>query len=287
MSKPPHSQGAAASRSFLARVHDVTPSLGPAEQRLGELIADFPGELASYNASELAKLAGVSNATVTRFVRRLGYGSYEEARVHARAEFTTGSRSYIAPASDDPATGLGAFVTQDSRNLELTMAGIEAPQIDALAARLLASRKIWVIGFRAAAAFAAYLQWQLTQVSGQVVAIPGAGQTMGEHLASFHPDDTAIFFALRRRVAATDTMIAEILGRGTPLALITDEGVPPQRGPEWHLRCETRSPGPLFSHVAVMGLCNVLVNRTIALAAASGRQHLRQIERINESLAEL
>ena len=60
-------------RSFLFRVRDALDDLHPAERRLGEFVCDFPGELASYSASDLARLAQVSNATVTRFVRRLGY----------------------------------------------------------------------------------------------------------------------------------------------------------------------------------------------------------------------
>lgn len=44
-------------KSFLARVRAAAPTLGPAERKLGELVTDFPGELASYNASELATLA--------------------------------------------------------------------------------------------------------------------------------------------------------------------------------------------------------------------------------------
>ena len=66
--------------SFLGRVRESLPDLYPAERRLGEFLCDFPGEIASYNAQELAKLAKVSKATVSRFVRRLGFDNYEQAR---------------------------------------------------------------------------------------------------------------------------------------------------------------------------------------------------------------
>ena len=67
-------------RSFLGRVREALPELRPAERRLGEFLCDFPGELASYSATELASLADVSNATVTRFVKRLGYENFDDAR---------------------------------------------------------------------------------------------------------------------------------------------------------------------------------------------------------------
>jgi DNA-binding MurR/RpiR family transcriptional regulator len=84
-------RGVMSDRSFLSRVRHTLPDLPQAERKLGELVRDFPGELASYSASELAGLADVSNATVSRFVRRLGYASYDDARRHARLEKASGS----------------------------------------------------------------------------------------------------------------------------------------------------------------------------------------------------
>lgn len=273
-------------RSFVSRVRAALADLHPAERRLGDLLSDFPGEMASYSASELAALAGVSNATVTRFIRRLGYESFEDARRHVREDRATGSRLYLAQAGDTP-HGVAGLVDRDTDNLRQTFAGIEPDEIDKLAAALLAARKVWVLGFRAGHPFAVYLQWQLTQVIEQIVAIPGGGQTLGEHLASIVAQDVVVVFGLRRRVAQNGALIATILQSGARLAYVTDEGVPRLDGAAWHFRCHTQSAGPLFSHVAVMGLCNVIANRTIDAAGAAGRARLNRIERANDSLGEL
>ena len=85
-----------ASASFVSRVREALGALPPTERRLGEFVLDFPGNLSSYSASELARLTGVSNASVTRFVRRLGYESYDEARRHAREAGSSGAPLYLA-----------------------------------------------------------------------------------------------------------------------------------------------------------------------------------------------
>jgi DNA-binding MurR/RpiR family transcriptional regulator len=275
-------------RSFLARVRGALPELPPAERRLGEMVSDFPGELASYSGAELAALAGVSNATVSRFVRRLGYANYEEARRDARVEQSTGSRLYmVTPGDQTPETPGGAYLATAIENLRRSFAKIEDADLDAIAEALLSARKVWVIGYRASQSFATYLQWQLTQVIENIVSIPGSGQTVGEHLASLRPDDVVIFVGLRRRVTQTETILGLVEARGARLLYLTDEGVPPRPGATWHFRCETRSPGPLFSHVAVMGLCHMLVDRTIEVAGQAGRLRLRRMEQINDSLGEL
>lgn len=274
--------------SFVSRVRAVLGDLHPAERRLGDLLSDFPGDMASYSASELASLAGVSNATVTRFIRRLGYESFEDARRHAREDRATGSRLYLAQASDGIAPeGIARLVECDTDNLRQTFASIPADEVDGLAGALLAARKVWVIGFRAGHPFALYLHWQLTQVIENIVAIPGGGQTMGEHLASLQPNDVAVVFGLRRRVAQTGALIETITRSGAKMAYVTDEGAPRLVDATWHFRCQTHSGGPLFSHVAVMGLCNVIANRTIEAAGAQGRARLKRIEQANDSLGEL
>ncbi len=175
-------------RSFLTRVRQVLPELHPAERRLGDFLCDFPGEVASYSAQELAALAHVSKATVSRFIQRLGYENYEEARRHARADKQTGSRLFLATSADTAGEqSVTAHVAQGVANIEATFLAISETQINAASAALLKARKVWVIGFRASHSFATYLQWQLTQVIENISAIPGGGQTLGEHLSASRP----------------------------------------------------------------------------------------------------
>lgn len=275
-------------KSFLFRVRQALPDLHPAERRLGEFVCDFPGELASYSAQELAALAHVSKATVSRFIQRLGYENYEEARRHARAEKQTGSRLFLTTSADASSTqSIKAHVAQGIANIEATFLSISDNQIDSIADAALAARKVWVIGFRSSQPFAAYVQWQLTQVIENIVAIPGPGQTLGEHLVSFKPDDVVILFGLRRRIAVMETLLEQIAKSKARLVYITDEGAPLLTTATWHLHCQTLAPGPLFNHTSVLALCHLLITRCLEKADVAGRARLRSIEVLNDSLDEL
>lgn len=275
-------------QSFLTRVRQVLPELHPAERRLGDFVCDFPGELASYSAQELAVLAHVSKATVSRFIQRLGYENYEEARRHARTEKQTGSRLFLTTSADAAGEqSVAAHVAQGVSNLEATFLAITDSQISAAAAAILGARKVWVLGFRASHPFADYLQWQLTQVIENIIAVPGGGQTLGEHLVSLSPDDVIIVFGLRRRVARMDLILAQIEKSKAKLLYVTDEGVSFLASANWHFRCHTLAPGPLFNHVSVMALCHLLTTRCIEIAGVAGRGRLRAIEALNDGLEEL
>ena len=274
-----------AQRSFLSRVRLALPTLHPAEARLGEFVADFPGEIASYSASEVARLAGVSKATVSRFVRRLGYESFEDARRDARRESETGSRLYLGGAVGDGVPA--ALADSGAANVRETLTAIAAEAADAIADAILGARRVWTVGFRASHPFAAYLQWQLLQAAPQTVAIPGPGQTLGEQIASMTAEDVAVFFALRRRVAHNDAALEAMAARGVRLVYVTDESAPDHPAATWRLRCATAAPGPLFSHVSVMAVCHLIASRVIERAASDARRRLREIESLNEALGEL
>jgi DNA-binding MurR/RpiR family transcriptional regulator len=274
--------------SFLGRVRESLGKLHPAERRLGEFLCDFPGELASYNAQELAQLANVSKATVSRFVRRLGFENYEHARRLAREESQTGSRLFLSHAGNKyDAEWLAADIAQCKENLERTFSRMGEAELDGFARRLLSSRKVWVVGFRSSFSFATYLQWQLTQVIENIVAIPRGGETLGEHLSGVAGNDCVVVFALRRRLVGIDEMMDVIVNTGADVAYVTDEGAEERHDVAWHFRCQTLSSGPLFNHVSVMALCHQVVNRAIIIAGSEGRTRLRRIEMLNERLDEL
>ena len=273
--------------SFLARVQHALPSLHPAERKLGLMLCDFPGDLASYSAVELANLAGVSTATVSRFIRRLGYESYEEARVQVRVERETGSRLYLGSrARKDGAPNPADRFNHYRANLEGTAQWLDPRQIDEATAAIVGARRIWIIGLRAGQSFAVYMHWQLLQISEHVTLLPAGGQTLGEHLVAVAPGDVAIVFGLRRRVAAMDGILALIRERGARTLYITDEGVTFHPDATWHVRCSTTSAGPLFSHVGVMAVCHMIAEQVIASCGPAAAERLRRFEAINESLGD-
>ena len=104
--------------SLVARIREALPDLHASERRLADVVLNFPGDLASYTATELAQLANVSNATVSRFVRKLGYGSFEEARQAVRAEQQTGAPRFRFGSGNAPtAVIVDAHLEQSRLNL--------------------------------------------------------------------------------------------------------------------------------------------------------------------------
>lgn len=274
-------------KSFVGRIREILHDLSPSERRLAEFALDFPGDLAGYTASELSSLANVSNATVTRFIRRLGYPNYEAARKQVRSEKNAGSPLLLAATETDAERSLATHLQQSQSNLASTYRRIPESLLNEIAQAILGARKVWVLGFRSSHALASYFRWQLLQIVPEAQLIPGPGETMGEHLAGIQKDDVVVIFALRRRVRAMDQLIEQIALLNPNVLHISDQLSPEKSPCRWLLRCDVQSPGVLDNHVAVIGLSHLILSQVIDLAGTAGRRHLGLVEAFHDSFLEL
>jgi len=274
--------------AFLTRVRNELQHMHPAERRLAEFVLTFPGEIASYSASEMARLANVSNATISRFIQRLGYANYDDARRRVRAEKESGAAIFLGAANaDTPDQRLASHLEQAQANMARTFATISMQEIDAAALAMINARRTWIIGFRTAQSFATYLRWQTLQVIDNVTVFPGAGETLAESLAGIGLDDVVIVFGLRRRVASFDAVLEQVIRSKATVLLISDESLERRSDVAWHVQCQTPAPGPLFNHVPVMAYCHILATRVVELSGKAGRRRLSSIEVVHDQLGEL
>lgn len=65
----------------LLHVRSAYPTLRPAERRVADEILGNPGEVVHLSITELAKQAKVSDATVVKFCKRLGYKGFQEFKI--------------------------------------------------------------------------------------------------------------------------------------------------------------------------------------------------------------
>lgn len=272
-------------KSFVGRLREILHDLSPSERRLAEFALDFPGDLAGYTASELASLANVSNATVTRFIRRLGYPNYEAARKQVRSEKNAGSPLLLAATETE--RSLSTHLQQSQANLASTYRRIPEALLDEIAHAILGARKVWVLGFRSSQSLASYFRWQLLQIVPNAQLIPGPGETMGEHLAGIQQDDVVVIFALRRRVHGMDQLIEQLALLSPNVLHISDQLSPEKSACRWTLRCDVQSPGVLDNHVAVIGLCHLVLSQVMDNAGPAGRRHLGMVESFHDNFQEL
>ena len=68
------------------KMNSVLPDLGAAERRVATYVAENPDSVVGQSVTEVANASGVSDATVVRFARRLGYAGYQGLKIAVARE---------------------------------------------------------------------------------------------------------------------------------------------------------------------------------------------------------
>jgi DNA-binding MurR/RpiR family transcriptional regulator len=278
-------------QALTTRIHDRYAALSRSERQLADVILACPGELSGYSATELARSASVSKMTVSRLVRRLGFANFEEARLASRRGTEWGSPLYLldqptTPSADAPPS-VDAHFQRSVEAIAATARQIDPDALRQAAALLHTARRVWVCGARNSAFLAGYARWQFIQVRPEVHHMVAAGETLAETFADLNQQDVLLLVGIRRRTPAIIELLRATLARGVPTILLADSHSPLEGPtPPLTFRCETRSLAPLDNHVAVMAVIHVLAAELIRLSGNAGRDRIKSIEKLHETLGE-
>jgi DNA-binding MurR/RpiR family transcriptional regulator len=262
--------------------------LSPQEQRAADFILDHMSDLAVYNASELARLSGVSKATVSRLFRRLGFQDSAEVRDHARALRSLGAPLGGPGASAGTPSRLAAHAEAEHDNLRRLLVTLEDGRLDAAARLVQSARTVVIVGLRNSYPLALHLRQQLVQARDQVRLAPQPGQSLGEELAGLGPRDVVVLMGFRRRVAGFGEIVAAIRSRDVPLVLVADSSARKYSDQATHwLECPVDSVSAFDSYATAMSLVNLLATGAMGAQVRESRTRIAAITSVYEDLDEL
>ena len=262
--------------------------LSPQEQRAADFILDHMSDLAVYNASELARLSGVSKATVSRLFRRLGFQDSAEVREHARALRSLGAPLGGPGASAGTPSRLAAHAEAEHDNLRRLLLTLEDGRLDAAARLVHSAQSVVIVGLRNSYPLALHLRQQLVQARDHVRLAPLPGQSLGEELAGLGPRDVVVLMGFRRRVAGFGDIVAAIRRRDVPLVLIADSSARKYSDQATHwLECPVDSVSAFDSYATAMSLVNLLATGAMGAQVRESRTRIAAITSVYEDLDEL
>ncbi|MGY4856546.1 MurR/RpiR family transcriptional regulator [Cryobacterium sp. AP23] len=262
--------------------------LSPQEQRAADFILDHMSDLAVYNASELARLSGVSKATVSRLFRRLGFQDSAEVREHARALRSLGAPLGGPGASAGTPSRLAAHAAAEHDNLRRLLLTLEDGRLDAAARLVQSAQNVVIVGLRNSYPLALHLRQQLVQARDHVRLAPLPGQSLGEELAGLGPRDVVVLMGFRRRVSGFGEIVAAIRRRDVPLVLIADSSARKYSDQATHwLECPVDSVSAFDSYATAMSLVNLLATGAMGAQVRESRTRIAAITSVYEDLDEL
>lgn len=270
------------------RLRSRYSTLSPQEQRIADFIFTHFDDVIGYNSAELARLSGVSKATVSRLFKRLGYANYRDVREELRTLRQSGMPLAESRDAVQGNTLLARHYKQEMANLTHWINRIEPTQFGALIDAMMHARQVAILGLRNSYPVALHLRQQLVQIRSQVTLLAQPGQTLAEEVADLGPQDLVVAVAFRRRPRVILPLLAQLQARQVPVLLIAE----PQANnvlplATWSLCTPLDSVSAFDSYSAAMSLVGLLSNALLHEMLQSGRQRIHQIADLYRDLDEL
>ncbi len=187
---------------LLDRLHSIQNALTPKGRKVADYVLHHPRDAVFMRTRELAGRCEVSEATIVRFVRRLGYQGYRDfvkaLRDLVDSELTLVERVQLTRAQGTGNDRLGRVIFEEIRNLKSLYQSLDGEKIAEAARRLKDAREVYVIGSRLSYTFAYYLGWSLTKLRSGVRILPGSDSTAIDWLTLCEPPVLVVIIATSR-----------------------------------------------------------------------------------------
>jgi DNA-binding MurR/RpiR family transcriptional regulator len=270
------------------RLRSHYPQLSPQEQRVGDFVFDHFDDLISYNSAELARLSGVSKATVSRLFKRLGYEKYKDMRDELRTLRQSGMPLTDNRDAVQGNTLLARHYKQEMANLTQWVNEVDTAQFGEVVQHLANSKRVFVVGLRNAYPVALHFRQQLLQARGGIQVLPQPGQTLSEELVEVTQEDMVVVLAFRRRPRIIKPLLQQLQHDGIPTLVICE----PQAQAiialaRWQLCAPLDSVSAFDSYASANSLINLLANALLHELLTEGRQRIHQIADLYSHLDEL
>lgn len=275
-----------ADQSLMRRLKDGVERFSPNQRVLARHVLANHQAVAFATISQLAGQAGVSEATIVRFAKALGFSGYpalqQEIRRLVRAKLRGVERFRLGEARATAArTPLDIVADRERENLAALYEAFDARAYARALAMLRGAGEIVVVGTRSATPLAYHLWFALAKLGFRATRVPAITSETYDHLASADRNTCVVVIGYPRYLREQVNLLEYAKTRKLATLTITDSVFSPLQGGV-SLYAPAESASFVAFHCAPLVLINALVHE---LSVADKAKTLAALERF-ESVAE-
>ncbi|MFY0692226.1 MAG: MurR/RpiR family transcriptional regulator [Paracoccaceae bacterium] len=269
--------------------------LSGALRQAAEYLAANPVDIATRPLRKVSRESGVSPAAFTRLSRALEYSSFEELREEMRSKIGQRIQGFAARAErlqhDHGADGTAFFSAHlhaCQANLQNFADTVDPVQLNAVADRISAARKVLLLGALGSTGVVEYLSYMANFCADNWQMAGRMGASVGADLTGLDQQD-ALIIVTKPPFSERAIRAAELAQkRGAYVVLITDSlACPALKHASAHFIVPTDSPHFYSSYVVTMFLVEALIGMIVSRSGEISRARIAEVEGANRILAEV
>jgi DNA-binding MurR/RpiR family transcriptional regulator len=218
----------------------------------------------------MAREVGVSEATVVRTARALGFSGYPQFREAFRSNFlqrmSTVTRVRLSAPARRKETDIAAAVLEtEFSNLEATRLRLDSKALGRAVELIINARTVYIVGMRSAYSLAWLLHFSLMLIRARSHLLTlGVGE-IPELLEGINERDVVVGISFERYASATVSLFRACLDQGARGIALTDKPTSPLAdGADVLLEAQNRLSSFIDSYVAPTAIIDVLVTLVAA-----------------------
>jgi DNA-binding MurR/RpiR family transcriptional regulator len=275
---------------FRQRIKKYFHRLTKSEKRIATyLLADYE-QAAFLPAAELAQHLQVSEATIVRFARSVGYNGFPEMRralQHIfRVKVTPATRlqSKLADLNSGEGHVLSKVIDMELQYLTEAEHSIHPEDFDCAVKILLQAPRIFVFGLGPARLLAELAEFRLRRFGIPVISLVESGRDILEKLLLLEHDDVLIATAFHRVTGELVALLDHAKALKCKVILITDTLEPALKGRAEVILAARRGPVSTFHSLTVpMAILNALI---LTIAKSRSNETTANLDRLQELRAQ-
>lgn len=262
-------------------------SLTPSEERIVQLLlADYP-TLGLGTATNLAKKAGVSDATVVRLAVKLGFDGFPDLQRKLLAEVEARLHSPLLMMETKRPTGGEAMIAESylhavSEAIGRTIGATPGATYERAARLVLETKgRVALLGGRFSRHLAGMLSGYLMQMRPGVMDLGAISAQSFDILLDLGKKDLLIVFDYRRYQADVVSFARQAAAQGVSIILFTDLWLSPiAEQAELTIICPLEVPSPYDTMAPAMAQVEALATQILASIDEPTRKRIERVEKI-------
>lgn len=246
------------------RVAEKLPNMSKAQEKIAKYILSHPNSTPFLTVEKLAKLSGVSIATVTRFVIFLGYSGYPEflkdTQESMQQQVSNSERIKLNNNKTEDKNNLVYDIFEEDVNNIKTMAENLNPfELKKCVGLLVNAKRIYIVARRSSVALAVFFKYYLDLMFNNVVFIENIEQ-IPKQINEGCAEDVIIGISFDKYARSTVEIFSHLKRKGATTIAITDNMLSPLI-PYADVKLTTMTKGSkaIESFAAPLSLINALI----------------------------
>ncbi|OQY53242.1 MAG: hypothetical protein B6230_00830 [Desulfobacteraceae bacterium 4572_89] len=184
-------------------INEKYESLAAKGKRLADFVLSSPDKAVFMTTRQLAAAVGISEATVVRFVRQLGFESYSlfitTLKDLINRKLTLIERGRLShPVMDTEDKELDRLIRQDIQNINAMHKDIDFTHAREIKTKLKTAAAVYVMGARLSYSSAHYMGWTLGKIRENVFILNGSDRTSIDQLVVAPSGSVLVIIATSR-----------------------------------------------------------------------------------------